>query len=248
MNPAEAQYRLQQVAAYRGLCDTVRRSAGGNMIFGLLMLGLGYMTFDPRNPVFGSIYYALGAMELLVGLWNWLRPSAEGVFLDGLVLLAFACVSLSRSAYIFFALNIRPHPISLFIGAYLLYSAVSRFRNYGQLRRAFQQRPTAEHIRWYNDLAAEILAADPTTDPDAVDFPTYPRLKGKLLGDNVFFVTPQGEFSVAGRSEVDLSDAGVAEDGTKLARLLLRGRTLDPCPVSAETWKNFTNWKRSGGA
>src|SRR5690349_14406751 len=91
---------LRNVAAYRVLCQRVRRGATGGLIFGAFMLGIWYLIpnrgqFGKFSP-FGLIYLGLAALEFTVALWNKVRPSAEGVLMDGLVLTVFGASTLLR--------------------------------------------------------------------------------------------------------------------------------------------------------
>src|SRR5262245_47168736 len=87
----EMRMRLQQVAAYRDLCRRVRRSGRENIVFAIVMLLLAYLV--AQNPIVFAVYIILAAGEVAVGLFKVLRPSAEGVLLDGIVLLVFAVLN-----------------------------------------------------------------------------------------------------------------------------------------------------------
>src|SRR5262245_52097125 len=91
----EMRQRLQQVAAYRELCRGVRRSGRENIFFALILLYLAYAVSQGQaNGVLLTLYVTLAVGELLVGLFKLLKPSAEGIFLDGVVLLVFALYTL----------------------------------------------------------------------------------------------------------------------------------------------------------
>src|SRR4051794_1755280 len=88
--------RLQQVAAYRELCRSVRRSGRENVVYACLMFGFAYFVHTAggaQSEIMVLLYGILGFGELLVGLYKWAFPSAEGLVLDALVLLAFVGVS-----------------------------------------------------------------------------------------------------------------------------------------------------------
>jgi hypothetical protein len=90
------------------------------------------------------------------------------------VLLAFGGWNLTRNALLVQAGG-RVDGFSVFIGLFLAWSAVGRFRAYGQLRRLFADRPTRDQLAWFDDLAAEIRRSDPESDPSALDLPTRPH-------------------------------------------------------------------------
>ena len=70
---------LRRVAAYKELCDRVRRSATGGLIFGGLMLLIWYLMPQAlKFRTFGLIYLGLAALEFTAALWNKFAPSAEG--------------------------------------------------------------------------------------------------------------------------------------------------------------------------
>ena len=84
-----------QVAAYRELCRSVQRSGRENVVFALLMLGFTYFIHTTgAPPLFVLVFAGLAVGELLVGLFKWMVPSAEGLILDGIVLLVFAAFNL----------------------------------------------------------------------------------------------------------------------------------------------------------
>ena len=159
------------------------------------MLGLAYFIHDQgggQAQTFALIYGVLALGELLVGLFKWLRPSAEGLIFDGLVLLVFAALNLGIE-YMRFQRFGRPEPVFVFLGLFMLFGAINRFRYYGQLRKLFAERPAPEHIAWFDDLVREIQVADPLSDDQLLDLPTSPHWKAKLLGSTVFLVTANGQ-------------------------------------------------------
>ena len=139
--------------------------------------------------MFGLIYLGLAGLEFTAALWNKFRPSAEGVLIDGMVLLVFGAATLVRQYLIFQgqcpAASSRCWSCSGRTGC-TPGSATSG--NYAQLRRAFAQRPTADHLRWFDELLREVRRADPAEDSTALDLPTRPPVRGKLLGDTAVFL------------------------------------------------------------
>jgi hypothetical protein len=241
----EMRQRLQQVAAYRELCRGVRRSGRENIFFALIMLFLAYVVSKGQaNVVVLTLYLILAVGELLVGLFKLLKPSAEGIFLDGIVLLVFAVFNLGFQ-YVGFQ-NGRPlDPIIIFLGLFMLFGAVNRFKAYGQLRLLFAERPSAEHMAWFDDLVREIKAADPQSDDLALDLPTSPHWKAKLLGTTAFFVTLKGNsVLVAGPHDFELLREK-ADHGTGRRKGLLRFHDV-PAPefeISDVTWANYQKWR-----
>src|SRR5262245_26540271 len=188
--------RLQQVAAYRALRRAVRRTGRENVFFAFVMLGLAYYAFGlgaggPIN-LFVLVYAALALGELAVGLFKTVFPSAEGILLDALVLLLFAGFNLGMQALRVQA-KLPASNVAVFLGLFMLWASVGQFRRYQQMRKLFADRPPAEHIAWFDDLIREIRSADPELDDQAIDLPTRPHWKAKLIGPLAFFTAFRGE-------------------------------------------------------
>jgi hypothetical protein len=236
--------QLQRVVAYRELRAGVRRSGRGNVFFALVMLFFAYLVWEQRAaaggvPLAAVLYGALAVGELLVGLFKWLFPSAEGVLLDGFVLLAFV-------GYNFLALlGGRPPAWVILFGLFMLWAAVGRFKAYAQLRRMFAHRPSPEHLAWFDDLVAEIRAADPQADELALDLPTKPHWKVKLLGTTAFFVGAKGDpVWVAGPDDFELLREK-ADHGTGRRKALLRlgADHAAEFQITDATWANYAKWR-----
>lgn len=232
---------LQRVAAYRELCATVRRGGRHNAVFAGLMLLLA-VSVAGNGDLTVYIFGLLALAELLIGLWKWLAPSAEGVLLDGVVLLAFGGWNLVRNALLIQAGG-QAEKFSIFIGLFLIWGAVGRFRAYGQLRKLFADRPTRDQLAWFDDLAAEIRRSDPESDPTALDLPARPRWKGKLLGSTAFLVAAKGESAVvAGPWDIDLVPKGKPGRHGERVVLLLYGQVTPPFEIDDASLDNFRAW------
>lgn len=240
--------RLQQVAAYRDLCSGVRRSGRENVVFACIMMFLAYLALDnlgARGGVLTLVLYGiLIGGELLVGFVKWVLPSAECVILDGLVLLVFGAFNLGFE-YLRFQAGQPTSPIILFLGGYMVLGAFGRFRAYGQLRALFAERPTAEHMAWFDDLVQEVRASDPNGDELTLDLPTTPHWKVKLLGTTAFFVAMRGTaIWVAGPDEFELlrekADRGT---GRRKAMLSVHGMPYPEFEITDATWANYLKWR-----
>src|SRR5690349_12993121 len=98
----EMRARLQNVAAYRELRRSVQKSGRENVFFALVMLALAYFVHsNGGGDAIALLYGILAAGELFVGLFKWLVPTAEGLILDGIVLLVFAALNAGRAYLIF---------------------------------------------------------------------------------------------------------------------------------------------------
>jgi hypothetical protein len=244
---ANMRLRLQQVAAYRELRRSVARGGRENVVFALVMLAFAYFIHQGGGNLGVTLFFALlAAGELLVGLFKWMWPSAEGLVLDALVLLCFAALN-GWLAYNQFQRAGQPGMLSVFFCLYMLFAAMNRFKAYGELRRMFAERPDPEHIAWFDDLVVEIRASDPMTDRSALDLPTSPHWKAKLLGGTAFFVATSGSAVwVAGADDFTLrrekTDRGI---GYRKALLSIHGEQYPEFELSDASWENYTKWMAS---
>ena len=243
---------LRNVAAYRTLCHQVRRGATGGLIFGAIMLAIWYFAIPDREKfrVFGLIYLGLSALEFTAALWNKFRPSAEGVLIDGVVLLAFGAATLLRQYLIWQGqMPGRVFSILVLFGAYWMYSGYGHIRNYAHIRRAFAQRPTAEHLRWFNELLRDVRQADPAEDSTALDLPTSPPVRGKLLGDTAVFLQPGSDNAIiAARDDVEIErELARSPDRDPTGYLVIEGADYGGFPLDPVNWKNYAAWKTEGG-
>jgi hypothetical protein len=237
-------FRLQQVLAYRHLQAAVRSGASHTLVNAAIWIALTFMLFQAMglNPVLLA-YLGLGVAELLVGLWKKMWPTLEAVLADGLVLAGFGLFILLRQllawqGIIFFPVS----PISLLLGCWWLVSAFNSFRAYGALRRAFPERPSAEVIAWFDELIYEIRHADPATDDLALDLPTKPHWKAKLLGTTAFFVAKgSNDVLIAGPWDFELAP-DEHPDRPHRVRLHILDRSFKPFEIDEASRANYQKW------
>jgi hypothetical protein len=239
----EMRMRLQRVAAYRDLCRAVRRSGRENIVFALLMLLLASLAWPQlqAKPLSLWLYCIFIGGELLVGTYKLLFPSAEGVLLDGIVLIIFAAYNLADQ----FLFAPRVNPLIVFLAVYMAFLAVGRFRTYGHLRRLFAERPGSEHMVWFDDLVHEIRHSDPQSDELALDLPTRPHWKVKLLGTTAFFSSLRGNaIVVVGPDDFELlrekTDRGT---GVRRAFLRIHDQSYPEFDITDATWQNYQKWR-----
>lgn len=252
LDPRDVRVLLRNVGAYRLLRQQVRRKANWSLIFGLIMLAVWWMVFGQRggkfDDPFSLIYLGLAVIEFVSGVVNKLFPSAEGVLIDGLVLFAFGGANVARAALIFQNRGNVDVFYAVF-GAYWLFSGFNVMRSYAGLRRAFAVRPTPEHIRWFEGLMRDVRGADPEADPTALDLPTRPPVRGKLLGDNAFFLhAGSDELIIAGRDEVEIERVpNKSPDREPVGYLVVHGQDFGGFPLDPDNWRNYAAWKGRGG-
>lgn len=248
-SPDETRKVLRQVAAYRRVCEQVRRKGTGSLVFGCVMLGVWWFLDGQRNnwDIFSLLYLGIAVLEIGVGFLNRFFPTAEGILLDGVVLLAFAASNGVR-AFIFWQLTKRVDWVYVVFGVFWTLQAVNILRTYAQIVKGMPARPTRAQLRWFDGLLADLRAADPKADPRAMAIPTDPYLTGLLLGDTAFFLDQSGEVLIVARERVTLE----AEDSPHPDRppqgyLTIEGVDFPPFKLSRANWENYVAWKRDGG-
>jgi hypothetical protein len=246
----EMRRTLARVSIYRRVCDQVRASAGHTLFNGVFFLGIAYLNYNligKFHPMLlGPIL--IGTGEILVGLWKRVRPSPECVLLDALLQTAFV-LSIVIREYLFIQQGFKRQPstLSVVIGLWVAYDAYNTFQYYFQLRRLFVERPTGDHIAYVDDLRADVAEGVPESDPSAVDLPTKPRLKGKLLGDVAFFLDLEsGELFLCARDEMEIARE-VRGGGDPNGVLTILREEYPPFPLDPATWANYAKWKTAGG-
>ena len=243
---AETRSMLRNVGAYRQVVGAVRGSAWWSFAFGAFFTLLWYnLPAKFQYSAFGLLYLGLAVLEFTVGLLNLVKPSLEGILFDGIVLIVFGIQSAARQLLLVGA----PSPW-LLMSAYWVYSGVQRCRNYFAIRRAFPVRPTAANLRWFNDLIRDVRKADPANDPTALDLPSKPPLRAKLLGDTAFLVASgTDDLIVLAADELTLLASGFEGDELRVTRgfIVLDGVSRAPFPIDADNWRNFTDWRKANG-
>lgn len=239
---AETRAMLRNVAAYRTLVGHVRGSAWSSLGFGALMLVLWYsLPGKAQFDAFGLSYLGLGVLEFTVGLVNLIAPTLEGILFDGVVLIVFGVLSGLRNTVLG-----PPSPFVL-LSVYWIYSGFQRSRNYFQIRRAFPVRPSSANLRWFKDLIRDVRAADPASDPTALDLPSKPPVRVKLLGDSAFLIASGSDDLIILPADMLYLDKIPAEGGPAMGTLLLDGVSPKPFPIDDDNWRNYTEWKRANG-
>ena len=245
IDPVERRALLRQIAAYRALCQEVKQKANWGLVFGGIMLGVWYFAIPAREQfgIFGLIYLGLAALEFTAGLWNKFSPSPEGILVDGLVLIVFGGANLARQGLIFLA-GAKISPYLLLFGGYWLYQGYSHVQSYFHIRSAFPSRPSAEHLRWFDSLLAEVRQADPDADPDALDLPTRPPLRAKLLGDMAVLLSPGSSHPmIVGREDVEIELLPSDPNRESVAVLYIENEDYGKFPIDDANWRNYTRWK-----
>ncbi len=242
----EMRQTLARVSVYRKVCENVRASSGHTLFNGFFFLGIAYLSFMFRGNQF---HYTLlgpliiGTCEIILGLWKRINPSPECVLMDALLQAGFV-LSIAIREFIMIQQGLiqKPNTFSILIGLWIAYDAYNTFNFYLQLRRVFVERPTSDHIAYVEDLTAEIESSNPMNDRDAIEIPTNPPLKAKLMGDIALFLElGSRELFICSRNEFELKpvDGGTSN----MVRLIILREDYPPCPIDPDSWNNYSNWK-----
>ena len=108
------------------------------------------------------------------------------------MLLVFAACNFGWHDLRMFQAAFGPIPSHRLSGCSCSSGAIGRFRTTGDLPAAVRGAARAEHIAWFDDLVREFEPSDPQTDELALDLPTGPHWKAKLLGSTAFFAWLRG--------------------------------------------------------
>jgi hypothetical protein len=245
----EMRETFQRVAAYRAVCQAVRAGAGRTIFNGLFFIGITaafYYLAGVVQPIF-LVYGAIGVGELLVGLWKRFFPSAEGVLADAVLQFGFAAAIGGRQGLAILN-NFPPSWFMLVLGVIVFLDAIRTFQSYLSLRRVFPVRPSTAHLAYVDDLVAEIRASEPESDPQALDLPTFPHMKAKLLGDLAILVEGRsGKAIAAAREDVEIEREEGRGGRLPTAFLTVEGQEFPEFGLSAANWKNYAAWKAEGG-
>jgi hypothetical protein len=234
---------LARVSIYRKVQESVRSTSGNTIFSGVIYLGFGYYLYSALgglNPFVIAIF-ALGAGEVLVGLLKRIAPMPECILLDALLEFAFVAYLVYRNTNGFAIIPQKPSPFFVIIGIWATFNGIQHLRSYMQLRSIFKERPTRAHIAYVDDLTNEIEAAQPATDPTALDVPTKPPLQIKMMGDIALVLESSSrELFLCARRELDLE-----RDGDRVRLTILR-EDYPPCRIDEDSWRNYVNWKSAG--
>lgn len=249
MDRDELKETFHRVTAYRHVCEAVRRTAGHTLFSGCFFIFIAVVIYqslggDALHPLF-LFYAALAAFEVGVGLWKKFHPSVECVLADAINNFAFGgSIGVRYLLAMQGMFGPKPTVFSLVIAAWSLWDAWNSFQSYLQLRKAFVVRPTREQMRYVADMARDIQAADPNSDPTAIDLPSNPPIRALLVDDLAFLADPDGGDAIAiDREAIDIA-RHVSPDSQKAVGVLrLDGQSFPPFPLSDANWRNYCRWK-----
>jgi hypothetical protein len=134
-------------------------------------------------------------------------------------------------------------PVFVALGFWWLFQGFKTSKSYFQIRKLFAERPTAEHLQWFNTLIKEIRTADPASDPQAFTTTNDPLLAIKLLGDTAIILLPDDTVDIVAREEMELEVDSSRPEKLR-ARLSIQGAVLPWFRIDEANLRNFVNWKK----
>jgi hypothetical protein len=247
LSPIELEANLRRMLAYRQLCRSVQRTGRENFFFAVIMGIFAYMSWQngAGNPLFLTIYALFILGELVVAMYKWWFPAAEGLLGDALIMLAFAGLN-GFIGYLQWAVGVGPNPILAFLTALALLAAWRQWQAYRQLRVLFTIRPNRQQLRWFEQFVADIARADPHTDASILQLPDRHGRKVLLLEHLVVIVDAKRRLELADASNFQLTPV---EDDTGEKRdwvvLTLYGQQYGPFAIDPASWSNYQRWRHN---
>jgi hypothetical protein len=211
---------LQRTADYHVIRKKLKQSAIGSLIFGALAVFIGVMLIN--ESILNLLLIVIGILLLAVGIINLIRPTPEGIIIDGTSLLIVAVWNIIFVALPGMRWGGGPEHIKWgIIGIFQIVWSVRRFMDYPRYRRALQEKPTPEELEGMESLMKSINKSN-DKEPGYLQFNARAAvLKGLLSSEAVVFVDKaRQEVVVAHRNEVDLAIKGKVLIGTKLKATL----------------------------
>jgi len=180
----------------------------------------------------------------LIGLRNRYQPSAVGLILDGILLMLLGGWLLTQQQAILLILR-----GGTVLGVVLILMSALRFQRYGQVRDAFAEPPTDGQVAWFDEIVAEIQAADAAADPTIVEFRSGIAWKGKRLGDVLIFTDAlDSENLIVDRHDAETTDKGKALLGSaRFAAMRFGRRTFDFAEIAPEQLERLQSWRTDEG-
>lgn len=239
---------LRQAAEYRRAVKILRGAGWGAIIFGVLALVIGVPAAVTHPINFVLVLFGLGL--LAEGLWNLLLPTAEGILVDGILLLICALWNLFITI-----LSVAAHdPPSVFwavLGGFQIAWAVSRFVSYGRFRNALAEKPDAETLERLEDIVKDIKQTKSVDDNEIVGFRSRSALKqqdwkGRLGDDAAIFVDKLGyDILVAYKEDVTITVKGKTLLASTLNASIKVGKQRMEATISPESFARYTDWKQA---
>jgi hypothetical protein len=196
---------LQKTADFLVVRKKLRQGGKASLVLGVISILVGAIHMAV-NPIFGVINLPLAYVQILVGLWNRVAPSAEGILMDGV---GFLTVGLCNLGFGILLLAFRGVPnVEAFILAIVQISWAGRrlIKDYPQFKEALRHQPPRED-RDALDALIKKIATTKSEGPGAFAFADNKgnNWKAMLSQAAVILVnTRQHDVWVAGPEEVRL--------------------------------------------
>jgi hypothetical protein len=191
--------------------------------------------------LFSVACFGVAVGEFLAGRLKTRSPSPESNLISGLMLVPL----LALWGWWLWRNGAPGILVIVIFGLGILQSVSGELQGYRLARQLYAEPPPAEELAWFDDLADEILTADPRNNDSIVDLPTRPHWKAKLLGALAIFVNVQhGVAMVLGRESFAIEPAP-ADTRTGAMRVVLQFRGMRESrkfAIDDASWANYLNW------
>jgi hypothetical protein len=232
---------LRKTADYLIIRKKLRQKGIGSFIFGILALLSGSLGLQVN--LLNLMLILIGLLLLGVGIWNWVSPTAEGIIVDGIVLLIVALWNIGITL-MEIAAGIPPTHWAI-IGVLQIFWSIRRFLDYPKYREALRHKPHPEDLKAMDALISKIYKSK-ETEAGAVHFKAKGRVwKGLLARDAVIFLDglKQETAMVARRDEFSVETQGKVLIGSSLkANFRIGDRNLSGT-ISPESLQKIEQWQ-----
>jgi hypothetical protein len=243
MITADRLKRLQEVADYRTVRQTLRGGAIGSLVFGGLALLLGLVS--PMDPILAGV----GAVLVGTGLWNFFAPRPTGIIVDGLTLVMVGVYNLA-DVFIGAAQGQSGAGSGVWakLGVFQIIWGVQSFWRFFQFREAFKTPATGAELLELDGMAKELWKARVKDSSDTIELNVSglhaKKWKVRLEPEAALMATQGGlELRLCGRDELDIEDTGKAMlSKTRNVKLRI-GAKESKGSMSPESFERFRQWK-----
>jgi hypothetical protein len=243
---------LQKVAEYRRARKTARAAGIGGLFFGGLAVFVGASALGQN--ILNLVLIMIGLLLVADGIWNFARPSAGGVIVDGFAFVVIGLWNIFITCFNILAAiavpGAQPDVKWGVMGVVQIAYGIYRFVGCRRFAEAFRVKPDANDLAQLDELVKKIQKTKPKDAEGLVLFQVETFFgrqpwKGQLTDNGVLFVSVMmPDVIVARREEVHIEVKGKVVLGkTRKATIRIREHTLKvlipPDSLAAiEAWKS----------
>jgi hypothetical protein len=247
-------YLLQQAADYRMGHRTLRSSGIGDLIWGVICMGLGFVALRVAPINIGLML--LGVFVFAVGIWCLVLPMPITMIFDGIALILTGVWNIGISIYN--AMNApagsSPRPMFLVLAIFQLAWGGQRLARYRRFANASSLVPGEQTVRWLDETIKSIGKAKPETDPTIIQFTTQgfssmQMWKARLLPDLAIVIQANGQDAMfLPRDQITIAPKKKVLLGkTMKAQFALGGKKVEGT-IAPQWLERFNAWRGAGAA